>query len=85
MSMIQLSPNSVTANPSHINPLAQTDQHAPIARASEAAQQTIQKTKTDSVTISKQALMMSSQTNRPAEEAQENAVQNAYEKAKGKQ
>ena len=84
MSMVQLSPNSVIANPSNINPLAQTNQHAPIAKASEAAQQTIQKTKTDSVTISKEALMMSSQTNRPAEETQENTVQNAYEKIQGK-
>ena len=84
MSMAQLSPNSVVANPSYINPLAQSDQHAPIAKASEAVQQTIQKTKTDSVTISKQALMMSAQTNRPAEETRENEVQNPYEKIQGR-
>ncbi len=84
MSMAQLSPNSVVANPSYINPLAQSDQHAPIVKASETAQQTIQKTKTDSVTISKQALMMSAQTNRPAEETRENEVQNPYEKIQGR-
>jgi len=84
MSMAQLSPNSVVANPAHINPLAQTDQHAQLAKANEAAQQTIQKTKTDSVTISKQALMMSAQTNRAAEEKQENAAQKTYEMNQGK-
>ena len=84
MSMAQLSPNSVVANPSYINPLAQGDQHAPIVKASEAAQQTIQKTKTDSVTISKQALMMSAQANRAAEETRENEVQNPYEKIQGR-
>ena len=84
MSTIQLSPNSVMANPSHINPLAQTDRNATIAKATQAAQQTIQKTKTDSVTISKQALMMSTQTNPTAEEPKKNMVQNAYEKIQGK-
>jgi len=84
MSMAQLSPNSVVANPAHINPLAQTDQHAQLAKANEAAQQTIQKTKTDSVTISKQALMMSEQANRAAEEKKEDAAQKSYEMIQGK-
>lgn len=84
MSMAQLSPNSVVANPSYVNPLAQSDQHAPIAKATETAQQTIQKTKTDSVTISKQALVMSSQANRTAEDNKDTSVQNGYEKIQGR-
>ena len=84
MALAQLSPNSVTANPSYLNPLAQSDRQASIAKASEAVHSTIKQIQTDTVTISSQALKMASQSYSPAEEAKERAPERAFEKFQGK-
>jgi len=58
MSMAQLSPNVVSANPAHINPQVKTDQTLSIPQINQDAQHSVQAAKTDSVTISPQALQM---------------------------
>lgn len=56
MSLAQLSPNSVIASPGHVNPQAKADQIASTPQVNQAAQQSVQATKTDSVTFSNQAV-----------------------------
>jgi len=81
MSLAQLSPSSVLANPAYINPHAQTEQKATPAHASQTADVGVTKAKTDTVTISQQALQMSAKTN--SKDAQEGADYETYEKAGG--
>ena len=84
MAIAQLSPNSVTANPSYLNPLAHTDRQTSAAKAGETAQSSIKQVQTDTVTLSSQALKMASQSYSPAEEAKESAPQKARERFQGK-
>ena len=84
MAIAQLSPNSVTANPSYLNPLVQTDRQTSVAKAGEAAQNSIKQVMTDTVTLSSQALKMASQSYSPAEEAKEKAPEKSYERSLGK-
>jgi hypothetical protein len=56
MSMAQLSPISVIANPAHVNPQVKVDQITSAPQVNQDAQQSIQATKTDSVTFSQQAV-----------------------------
>ena len=56
MSIAQLSPNSVNANPAHVNPQVKADQIASAPQANQTAQQSIQATKTDTATFSHQAV-----------------------------
>jgi hypothetical protein len=58
MSIQQLSPNSIVANPAHVNPQARADQTAASPQVNQDAQRSAQALKTDTVTISKQALQM---------------------------
>lgn len=56
MSIAQLSPNSVNANPAHINPQVRTEQAAAVPQVNQESRKSVQETKTDTVTISAQAL-----------------------------
>lgn len=56
MSMAQISPNSVIANPAHVNPQVKVDQIASIPKVNQDAQQSVQVTKTDTVAFSQQAV-----------------------------
>lgn len=84
MSIVQLSPNSVAANPSHLNPLAQTDRQTSIAKVSESVQSSIKQIQTDTVTFSSQALKMASQSYSPAAEAKGRAPEKSQARAQGK-
>jgi hypothetical protein len=84
MAIAQLSPNSVAANPSYLNPLAQSDRQASTAKASESVQSSIKQIQTDTVTLSSQALKMASQSYSPAEEAKEGAPEKTFETVQGK-
>ncbi len=84
MAIAQLSPNSVNANPSYLNPLAQTDRQASVAKAGAVAQNSIKQVQTDTVTLSSQALKMASQSYSPAEESKEKAPEKTYERSLGK-
>lgn len=56
MSMAQLSPSVVSANPAHINPQVKTDQITSAPQINQDAQHSVQAARTDTVTISPQAL-----------------------------
>lgn len=84
MAIAQLSPNSVNANPSYLNPLVQSDNQASMAKAGESVQNSIRQIQTDTVTISRQALKMASQSYSPAEDTKERAPQKASERSQGK-
>lgn len=56
MSMAQLSPNSVAANPAHVNPQVKADQTTSVPQINQDAQKSVEVAKTDTVTISPQAL-----------------------------
>jgi len=59
-SLAQLSPNSVAASPVDVNLATQTPQNAINVKSSEVAQKTAQKSKTDTVVVSSQALKLAS-------------------------
>lgn len=83
MAIAQLSPNSVTANPSHLNPLAQSESQVSSAKVGESVQNSIKQIQTDTVTISSQALKMASQSYSPAEEAKERMPEKSFERSQG--
>jgi|GEM_PF-1924808 len=56
MSMAQLSPNSVIANPAHVNPQVKVDQITSAPKVNQDAHQSVQATKTDTVIFSQQAV-----------------------------
>ncbi len=85
MSMAQISPNSVAANPASINPQVKTDQSSAAPQVNLDAQKTVQAAKTDTVTISPQALqMLANDGDTLAVEAKETAAQKTSEKLRGK-
>jgi hypothetical protein len=84
MAIAQLSPNSVAANPSYLNPLAQSDRQASVAKANESVQNSIKQVQTDTVTLSSQALKMASQSYSPAEETKESVPEKSFEKIQGR-
>jgi hypothetical protein len=69
MSIPQISPNSVLANPADLNPQVQASHISSAAKAGEAAEKITVENKSDSVTISRQALNKASHIHRHPEEA----------------
>jgi len=84
MSIAQLSPNSVLTNPVHISPLSQSVQHAATAQATQSAQAAIAKSRTDTVTLSSQALKMNARANGLSDEAREKTSGKSPVKTNGK-
>ncbi len=78
MSIAQLSPESVTANPAHANPQVGMDKAATTAQANQTAETTLKKERTDTVTISKQAVQMAAKPHGPAERVKGNPAQGAF-------
>lgn len=58
--LAQLSPNSVVARPIDVNQASQTPQNVINVKSAEVAQKTAQKSKTDTIIVSNQALKLSS-------------------------
>ncbi|MGB4600023.1 MAG: hypothetical protein WBI04_08655 [Trichlorobacter sp.] len=56
MAISQVSLNSVTTNPAYTNPYAKTEQQTSVPQVNQDAQKAPQVAKTDTVTISQQAL-----------------------------
>lgn len=82
MSIQQLSPNSIVANPAHVNPQARADQTTASPQVNQNAQRSVQALKTDTVTISKQALqMLANDSDSAAKETRENSAEKAAERA----
>ena len=69
MSIVQLSPKSITTNPAHINPQVRTDKATATVQANLTAENTLKKQRTDTVTISRQAVQMAAKGHGPAENA----------------
>jgi hypothetical protein len=85
MSIAQLSPNSVAANPAAVNPQVKAEQVAATPQVNQTAQKTIQAAKTDTVTVSPQAVQMLAQDGDTAvQEASESAAEKNSEVLKGK-
>ena len=55
MSMAQLSPNSIIASPAHVNPQVKAEQAVATPQVNQDAKQSVQATKTDTITFSQQA------------------------------
>lgn len=72
MSIVQLSPKSVTVNPAHTNPQVRTDKETATAQANQTAETTLKKERTDTVTISRQAVQMAAKPHGPNENTREN-------------
>lgn len=80
MLIAQLSPNSVNASPAHINPQAREEQATTAPQISQDAQKSIQATKTDTITISPQALQkLASDGDTKAQEVKESGAEKATE------
>lgn len=85
MSISQISPASIQANPANVNPQVKTDQATAAPQVNQDVQKAVQAIKTDTVTISKQAVqMLASDGDTPAVEAKETAAEKASEKLRGK-
>lgn len=57
MPIAQLSPTSVNSNPAYINPQVKAEQAAAVPQVKQDSQDTVKAAKTDTVTISEQALI----------------------------
>lgn len=84
MSIAQISPSSVLADPSQINPTSQTSQQAATAQAIQTAQGAIAKSKSDTVTLSSQALKMNSRADKLREDSREGGDGKPAPRARGK-
>ena len=85
MEIQQLSPNSVNANPVAVNPQVKADQATTVPQVNQDAQKSVKAAKTDTVTISQQALqMLASDGDSAAVEDKETAAKKASEKLSGK-
>lgn len=60
MAIPQLSPPSIMANPTHINPTVASEHQAAVVTIDQQADQSIKKTATDTITISSYALKRAS-------------------------
>ncbi|HPX61752.1 MAG TPA: hypothetical protein PLN25_08285 [Deltaproteobacteria bacterium] len=72
MSIAQLSPTIVTANPSYINPTARAESNAYNVQQQQSAIGSVQGGKTDTVTLSSEALQMSARANGQLDESRQN-------------
>jgi hypothetical protein len=85
MSIQQISPNSVATNPAYVNAQVKTDQTSATPQVNQNAQKAVQAIKTDTVTISQQALQkLANDGDIQAQEAKESNSEAASEKLKGK-
>ena len=83
MSIAQISPTNVLATPSHVNPQVKADTYSNLSHANQAAQQSVGATRTDTVTISKEALQkLASDGDSAAQETKEKGAEQASEKAR---
>jgi hypothetical protein len=86
MAMAALSPNSVLAAPIQVNPQVRSDLQTSVPQVAQDAQKATKAAKTDTITISAQALKMADDKNVAAERAadkadEQEALQLARDKA----
>jgi carboxypeptidase C (cathepsin A) len=78
----QLSPNALIGNPTSLNPLAHSTYNLSAAAAGTMAQQKTARDKSDSVTISRQALEKAAEAEGPNGDKKETQTKEAPNKAK---
>lgn len=83
MAISPISTNSL-ASPGSVNPYAKTDQTSTVPQINQNAQRAPQAAKTDTVTISQQALQMASSNDKGAKETGESKAKQQYEAISGK-
>jgi len=84
MSIAQLSPTSVAANPAYVNPQVRAENNTTPNQSSQSAQLSVQSMKTDTVTLSTQALQMSAKSNESQAEPKEDSAKRTYESLGGR-
>jgi len=85
MAMAALSPNSVLASPIQVNPQVTSDLQTSVPQVAQDAQKAAKAAKTDTITISAQALKMADDKNVAAERAANKAdEQKALQLARGR-
>lgn len=84
MSIAQLSPTSVAANPAYVNPQVKTENNTTPNQSSQTAQVSVQTLKTDTVTLSPQALQMSSKSEGAQGRPKETGAEKTYENIRGR-
>ncbi len=85
MSIEQISPTIVTSTPAHMNPQVKADQATAPPQASQDAEKAIKAIKSDTVTISSQALQkLASDGDTADQEAKESVATKTSEVLKGK-
>ena len=86
MAIDPISSRSVVPNPAAVNPSSKADQATATAQAGHDAQKAAQAAKTDTVTISPQAVKkLANDGDTAAQEAKESAAEKASEALSGKQ
>jgi len=78
--MAQLSPTILVGNPSNVNPLAHSTYTVSAVAAGSLAQQKTDRTKSDSVTISRQALEKAARAEKRTDSAMETLTSEAPQK-----
>lgn len=86
MPISQISPSSLASNNPYVNPYAKTTETQPSAtlQVNQDAQKPAKAAKTDTVTISQQALQMVAGNSSRAEESKESMAQKRIETSSGK-
>ena len=85
MTIAQLSPNSVAASPAYVNPQIKTDQATAMPQVNHDSQKSFHLKKTDTVTISPQALQkLASDGDNQALEVRETGAEKVTETFRGK-
>lgn len=84
MSIVQLSPTTVVANPTNVNPLAHATYNVSASAAGSVAQQKATQAKSDSVTISRQALEKAAQTETHGDDVKDTQTKEAPKKTTAK-
>lgn len=80
MAISPISLNSVATNPAYTNPYAKTEQQSSVPQVNQDAQKAPQVAKTDTVTISRQALQKVNEGMTGQQETKENPATMAAEK-----
>jgi len=84
MSLAQLSPAVVVGTPANLNPLAQANDGATATVVGTMAQRSTQKAKSDSVTISREAMAKAAESGAQAESGKDAPTKGAAPRTRGR-
>ena len=84
MELPQLSPAAVVGTPNNINPLTQSNNAATVAVVGDMAQKSTQKSKSDTVTISREAMAKATEAGTQNKNSKETQTRGAAAKTSGR-